>query len=308
MKILLSYIQAPGDTAVSTAAVSSLIQQRPKTAVYVKGTGAAEIFQHFPRVSAHRGEPVDKVVVMDNPLIQQSHLPWHFMHSYCHVLSEALGERVELRHNRPVIHLSADEWRWMPRIQEITGQQTPYWVVNQPGAKTDYTVKRYPRMKLQEVIWRLPEIKWVQVGEAHHEHKPLEGAINEIGKTDLRQLIRMIAHPLCRGVLTGESLCWHLAAAFKKPAVCLASGWLQPSWVQYPTGTILHRFGCLPCCRTGCCGKTRVVPLNDSDEKDGKLCTLPVVRGDDYAPKCLDDIQPDEVVQAVRNYVRGGVA
>lgn len=299
MKVLLDFYQAPGDTVVSTAAVASLMEQHPgRFTLAVRGTAAHHVFLNNPHVLGFDGPP-DVVVRMSNPLIHSSHLPIHCLSTYCRTLSDALGVPVELRHARPLLYLSEQELGWIPRVEEVTGERRPYWVVCRPGAKKDYTVKRWPHARLQAVLDALPRV-WIQVGESAHDHPPLRGAINEVGRTDTRQLIRMIGHPLCQGVLTGESLVWQLAAAFQKPAVCVASGWIPRSWVDYPTGQYLTRLGCLPCCRTGACWRSRVVPLGDGDGKDKSLCALPVLTDGESVGACMDMITVDEVVEAVR--------
>jgi ADP-heptose:LPS heptosyltransferase len=310
MKILCHFYQSPGDSLVASAALASLKLLRPDIEIGVTGIGA-ELYENSHYITHGITEAnADKIVKMENNLIHLSHYPHNtFMLSYCMTLTKAVNFWVELKYDRPQISLSLEEKSWMPRIQEITNMDNQYyWVVCQPGARNDYTVKRYPSKSLQEVVSSICDVKWIQVGESVHNHPPLDGCFNEIGKTDLRQLARMVGHPLCQGVLTGESLLWHLAAAFHKPAVCIASGWLPPSWVWYSTGTFLSRHGCLPCCKSSSCWKARTVPLNDGDEKDQNLCLLPVLVHGEYVPKCMQMITPQEIIRAIRNYIDGGVS
>jgi ADP-heptose:LPS heptosyltransferase len=306
-KVRLQFFQCPGDTLVATAAVECLMRQHPgRFLVAVEGTAAGPIFDHNPHVSSFEG---GELVRMDNPLIHEADSrPVHFMESYCHVLTQALGVPVKLTVKRPFVYLSDQERAWLPRIEEVTGKALKYWVVCQPGAKRDYTVKAYPTEYLQAVIDHFRgRLTFVQVGEAGHNHKPLRGALNELGKTDCRQLLRMVGHPLCQGVITGESFLWHVAAAFGKPAVCLASGFLPASWVSYPTGRLLTRQGALPCCSERGCWRARVVPLGDGDSKDKSLCELPVLGLSEPVPKCMAMIRPPEVIQAVEDYYAGGL-
>jgi ADP-heptose:LPS heptosyltransferase len=234
---------------------------------------------------------------MDNPLVNESHLPWHFLHSYVKAINDHLGTHVRLQTGKPELYLSDDEKAWQPKYKG-------YWLVCQPGAKKDYTVKYWPHEYLQDVVDRLRgRVQFVQVGSAEHNHKPLRGVIDEIGKTDLRQLIRMAYH--ADGALTGESFLHHVMAAFSKPCVTVASGWLSKQWVNYPTCTLLSRHGCLPCCRDRACGQTRVVDLGDGDEKSRKLCHFPVLSFPEPVAKCMAMIGPDEVVRAIENYLEG---
>jgi ADP-heptose:LPS heptosyltransferase len=107
------------------------------------------------------------------------------------------------------------------------------------GTKICYTAKGWGHARYQQLVDRLSHIRWVQVGEKHHGHQPLEGAMSLIGRTNLRQLTVIAYH--AEGGLGGESLLNHVFAAFGKPFVAILSGSLPPSWVWYPHSTILCR-------------------------------------------------------------------
>lgn len=304
-KLILSFYQSPGDTLVATGAVASLNIAYPgRYAIDVEGIAAREVFAYNPYITPGLDRAGAQVVRMENPLIHQSHYPIHFMSSYCRTLEQALGVPVPLKVNRPQLYLSEQEKAWIPRIEELTG--TPrkrYWLVN-AGSKLDYTVKQWPVEFYEEVVRHFRgRLLFVQVGAKEHRHPNLEacGAINEIGKSDLRQLIRLAYH--ADGILTGESLPWHLAAAWQKPAVCLASGFLPPSWVWYPTGRILSSHGQLPCCRASSCWKSRVVPLGDGDAKDRSLCLLPDKGFKEPVARCMSLIQPGEVIREINRFL-----
>ncbi len=203
---------------------------------------------------------------------------------------------LECKVNRPILYLSEQEKAMPPQVEG------PYWVICS-GVKQDFTVKAYGHDAYQAVIDATPDIQWVQVGERHHGHRPLRGVVDLLGQTNARQLIRLCFQ--AQGGLGGESFLHHIFAALQKPFVCLASGFLPPSWVQYPTTTILHRHGKLQCCATRPCWKSRVVALGDGSRHDKKLCLLPVLDGPEPVPRCLDLIPPSEVAAAIRSY--GGV-
>jgi hypothetical protein len=62
----------------------------------------------------------------------------------------------------------------------------------------------------------------------------------------------------------------------------------------------------LPCCEKGGCWASRVVPLGDGDPKDyTNLCSRPTkTPSGKVIPKCLDLISVEDVVKAVRGYLR----
>jgi len=163
-----------------------------------------------------------------------------------------------------------------------------------------------------------------------------------MGKTNLRQLIRLMHH--AQGVLCPVTLHMHLAAAVpmrkgmpkNRPCVVVAGGREPAQWEAYPHHQYLHTNGALPCCDQGGCWKSRVVPLGDKDAKDepGKLCTHVVHLRDpgksfrrksnealpphawaeapgrvatDYLPRCLDLVTVADVIRAIELYFAGGV-
>lgn len=291
--------QCPGDTLVATAAVGALARQHPgRFRVDVQGAGSEAIFEDNPHVSLGSG---GREIVMDNPLIHEcDKRPVHFMDSYVHHLERELGVPLKLDTNRPELYLSDEEHRWMSQVEELTGDGSPYWVVN-AGVKKCYTVKGWGRANFQEVVNQLRgEVRFVQVGLAEHGHPPLSDVLDLRGKTDTRQLVRLCHH--AQGGVGPESFLHHLFAALGKSYLCLLSGFLPRTWIDYPTATVLHRANLLPCYsrEKGCCWKARTVKLGDGDDKDRNLCSLPVIQGVEAVPKCLDMIRPEEVAGLIR--------
>ena len=131
-----------------------------------------------------------------------------------------------------------------------------------------------------------------------------------LGKTSLRELIRLMAH--AQGVVCPVTFLMHLAAAVpkleNKPArragVVIAGGRESPHWEAYPWHQFIHTVGALPCCREGGCWRSRTLPLGDGDGKDdpSQLC-VDVVDG---LPRCMDMIGAAEVIDRVRRYLDGG--
>jgi hypothetical protein len=104
----------------------------------------------------------------------------------------------------------------------------------------------------------------------------------------------------------------HLAAAVEtaegrprnRPCVVVAGGREPAQWEAYPFHQYLHTNGALPCCDFGGCWKSRILPLNDGDEKDNSLCSFPVkLETCRTIPKCLDMITADAVIQAIGRYL-----
>ncbi len=191
----------------------------------------------------------------------------------------------------------------------------PFWIIV-AGGKRDFTIKWWSHERFQEVVdYFRGRIRFVQVGEGGHEHKPLNGVINLIGKTDTRELIRLMYH--AQGVLCPVTLAMHLAAAVplrvqsprskvQSRACFVVAGGREPMhWEAYPGHQFIHTIGALPCCATGGCWKSRTVPLGDGDEKDkpASLC-VDVVNA---MPHCMEMITPEEVCRRIEMYFAGGM-
>lgn len=295
--VLINHL-SPGDVLVMSAAIESLHRSCPGMYQTAVQTTADELFENNPLVL-----PVGKLenppheLVMEYPLIQRSNqTALHFMHGYAQYLGQALGVPLTLGVNRPYVYVSDQEKAWAGRVQEIVGRPVPYWIIN-AGTKSDYTTKQWPVEHYQRVVDMLQgRVLFVQVGAAEHRHVKLRGVIDQVGKTNLRELVRLVYHS--SGGVGPTTLLQHLCASLEKPYVCLLGGREPATWVQYPLQVTLHTIGRLDCCKTEACWRSRVVKLGDGDEKDSNLCELPVFT-DPPAPKCMAAITPETVAAIV---------
>jgi len=310
--IILKNFQSPGDIVMLTAAVRDLHLQHPEQFYTDVRTSAPEIWQYNPFIT-----PLDEreaeTIECHYPLIQRSNQePWHFIHGFHRYLSDKLGVSLTPKAFRGDVHLSDEERSWISQVHEIAEDDVPFWIIVS-GGKRDYTAKLWSIERLQSVVDQFSgKIAFVQVGATEHSHSPLTGVLDLTGKTDLRQLVRLVYH--AQGVLSPVTLLMHLAAAVdvkgafpkNRPCVVVAGGREPPHWEAYPHHQFLHRVGSLACCDNGGCWKSRVVPLGDGDEKDRpeNLC-VDVVDG---LQRCMDMISVNDVVRAIESYFIGGVA
>jgi ADP-heptose:LPS heptosyltransferase len=315
-RLILTCGLSPGDITVLTAAVRELHQQFPGRYATDVRTSCGAIWEHNPYLTKlEDGDPGVRRIAMHYDgqgghsswanIHRSNQQPAHFLHAYCEHLANSLGlPSLHPREFRGDIHLSQEEKSWMSQVEETLGRRTEFWIVN-AGGKRDYTAKIWPGEYFQEVIDRTKDrICWVQVGEAGHFHPHLEGTLDLRGRTDLRQLIRLVYH--AGGVLCGVTFLMHLAAAVERPpgvhglrpCVVVAGGREPPHWEAYPGHQFLHTIGALPCCATGGCWRSRALPLRDGSKHDGSLCEYPV----DGFPLCMQLVTPDRVVDAVTLY------
>lgn len=293
-----------------SAAVRDLHLCHPGRFITDVRTPSPAIWENNPFVTPlHDEDPEASLIECHYPLVHQSNeLPYHFIHGFIQHLNAELGTNVQPTRFHGDIHLSPDE------VAEIEGMgnDRPYWLIA-AGGKSDFTIKWWSNERYQHVVDHFRgRIEFVQVGEAHHYHKPLSGVVDLRGMTNLRQLIRLVY--ASQGVVTGVSLLMHLAAAIQtppgalrnRPCVVVAGGREPVQWFAYPHHQVIHRLGALPCCDNGGCWKSRTVPLGDGDEKDNPeaLC-VDVVRD---LPRCMDLITADDVIRAIEVYFEGGAA
>jgi hypothetical protein len=274
-------------------------------------TSCSQFWENNPFITRiDDADPEAEVIECHYPIIHRSNQePWHFVHGFAEFLSERLNLRIRPTAFKGDIYVSELEKSWWSQIQEITGEDTPFWVVA-AGGKFDYTAKWWALERYQKVVDHFRgKILFVQVGENGHHHPPLKGVIDLRGKTDLRQLVRLVYH--AQGVLCPVTCLMHLAAAVEvkegmpknRPCVVIAGGREPSNWEAYPHHQYIHTNGSLLCCDSGGCWKSRVVPLGDGDEKDlaHNLCVDVVGK----LPRCMHIIAASDVIRRIRLYFQG---
>lgn len=294
-KLTLKNHLSPGDVACMTAAVYSLHKKNPGKFLIAVDTTAPALWEHNPDVVPH-GEGFE-VVQTHYPLVNSSNqVAVHQLHGYCQFLEDNLRVEVPLATNRPRLYLSAAEKGWINQVQETTGRKQRYWLVC-AGRKDDYTAKFAGTEFYQRLVNLLRgKVFFVQIGAKEHHHPPLKGVLNLVGKTDLRQLVRLAYH--AEGGVGGTTLLMHLMAAWEKPYICLLGGREPVPWNAYPKTHLLHTIGLLPCCRESACWKSRTVKLGDGKVQDESLCVDPLL-GDEPVPRCLALLRPEEAAERI---------
>lgn len=314
MKVLVRNHQAAGDVLMLTAALRDLHRAHPDRFLTAVDTTYPQLWENNPHVTSRQelGRP-DRVIDCEYPLVHEAnHRPYHFIHGFAQDLERKLHVSIPLSAFRGDLHLSVAERRSDSPVR-AAGHRGPYWVVV-AGGKNDFTAKWWNPDSYQAVVDHFAgRIQFVQCGEAGDRHPPLRGVIDLVGKTCLRELIRLIYH--CDGVICPVTFAMHLAAAVPprpgarllKPCVVIAGGREPPHWEMYPGHQFLHTVGALDCCGSGGCWKSRCQPVGDGDPKDDELCLRPVrVRDDLHVGRCMTLIPPARVIEAVELYCDPG--
>lgn len=313
-RFLLQHNRAPGDIVVMTAFVRDLKLAFPDVTIGVK-TSAMDLWRHNPHVTSLRGQKGAQTLTLDygRGIREQKYETIHFLSYFHRDFHRRTKMTVPLVRPYPDLHLSPEEQTKRP-------VQDRYWVVV-AGGKSDFTAKVWHTEKFQATVDELRRqgIACVQVGgnDRGHWHPPLRGALNLVGRTNLRDMLRLIHH--ADGVLCGVSLPMHVAAALQRPCVVLGGGreaWWWEAYVRENVGLggkevaeqlkmphrFLHTLGLLDCCKWAGCWKNKVVRMG----KDPLICLRPVVRPGQAVPECLDMITVDMVMTAILSYYYDG--
>jgi ADP-heptose:LPS heptosyltransferase len=222
-KLILANYQSPGDLVMLTAAIRDLHKCYPNHFLTDVRTGSPDLWENNPYLTPlDARDPNVKVLECHYPLINCSNKqPVHFLNGFIDYLNAQLGLQIKLTRAAGDIHLSEAEKSAPSLVQQLTGSDIPYWIIV-AGGKLDYTIKWWHFRRWQAVVDHFQgKILFVQIGEKHHYHPPLNNVLDLRGQTPLRELIRLVYH--AQGVLCPVTLLMHLAAAVQiKPATPVA--------------------------------------------------------------------------------------
>jgi ADP-heptose:LPS heptosyltransferase len=220
-RLILKSFQSPGDVVMLTAAVRDLHAAAPGQFQTDVRTSTDGLWENNPYLTKLRdNEPGVESFDVHYPLVHQSNQrPYHFLHGYTQFLEQKLGLRIPVTKFAGDIHLNAEEKSSPP----LNGHSLPdrFWIVI-AGGKYDFTAKWWNPASYQQVVDTFRgRIEFVQCGEAGHWHPPLNGVVNLIGKTSLREFVRLMHH--AGGVVCPVTFAMHLAAAVET----------RPGWPKY---------------------------------------------------------------------------
>jgi len=315
-KVRLRCFLSPGDILMLTAAVRDLHKTFPGRFVTAVQTTAPDIWENNPYVTQLSGTDGHvRTVTCHYPLI---HEPFqrtcHFVRGFHEYLSRQLGVAIPVTEYRGDVHLTGAEKEWpADLLGDALATGTRYWLVF-AGGKHDYTAKWWPSEYYQAVVDSFRErIQFVQCGGKGDWHPPLDGVVNLVGKTTIRDVLRLVYS--ADGVLCPVTFAMHAAAALPRedgslrPCVVISGAREPANWEQYPGHQFLQTVGCLPCAKSGACWRSRCQKVGDGDEKDrSNLCSEPVEMGAAVSyPKCMVMIKPTDVVRAIERYYESGI-
>jgi ADP-heptose:LPS heptosyltransferase len=288
-KIVFHNRQAIGDILAMTCAIRDFKTAYPNTKIGVITT-ASHLWDHNPYIDHTYRDQNEIIKIGPGFLTNKSNL-WnlHMCNAFRMDIEQKTGLHIPQGPIRPDIWLTEEEYHREPLIDG------PYWIII-VGGEPGWTAKTYPSTKWQTVINSLPEIKFVQLGMKHHPYKHLDNVIDFIGKTEdkitgIRDLFNLFLH--AQGSLGLVSMHMHLSASFNNPCIVVA-GAREPAWfTQYFGHQYIQTNGTMQCAQTTACWKTTV-------EKGCQNKT------ENNLPKCVDIIEPEQIIEGIRAYYKGG--
>jgi hypothetical protein len=263
-RLLIKQYQCPGDILALTASLYSLHNQYPRQFLTATHTNHPSIFMNNPHHIPQSQYDIEIEAGLD--LIHKScQEPISMIGAFCDNIGKQLGIQLRASTNKPHVHLTAQE--------KIPPKNLPkrYALINS-SYKADCELKHWGFDNYQEVVDKYRDIEWIQIGQSCHKHLPLNGAINLIDKTTVRQLLVLANH--CTFSLSHFTFLSHAVAAFNKPSICVMSR-EPPSWQYYPNQR--HLFAHLPCSPCWLSNKKDCRNLVDGTPLCSKLITPEMV-------------------------------
>ena len=240
-KLILKCGLSPGDIVMLTAAVRDLHRAAPGKFLTDVRTPCPALWEHNPHLTRiEDGDPGAETIECHYPLIHRSNeSPYHFIHGFLpQFLSERLGLPIAPTEFKGDLHLSDREKGWFSQVREIVGRTSPTGSSRPGGRWTSPSSGGKPAATRRSSTTFAGWSSSSRVGADEHHHPTLDGVIDLRGKTDLRQLVRLVYH--AAGALCPVTLLMHLAAAVPtkdgsfRPGVVVAGGREPPQWEAYP--------------------------------------------------------------------------
>lgn len=245
---------------------------------------------------------------------------YHQIHAFGQDIANKLGltTALPIGEMRGVVAISEIERGWISQVEEAKNFNN-FWMIATGGPDAQ-SAQWWDSQRYQAIVDEFKgKITFVQCGLEGEHHPRLKGVIDLVGKTDLRQIIRLMYHSA--GYVGAPGFLMHLAAAtpvrpFERNgrgrpnsrAAVIVSGGQEPyQWFAYEGHHVLHVNGMLPCCEVGGCGKTRCEVPHRLERNPEQLCEMPVQIGrGGVVPKCLDMVTTKMVIERIKLHFDGG--
>src|SRR5258708_16690513 len=97
------------------------------------------------------------------PLINRcDRIPYHCLHGFIEFLNQRLSLSIKPTAFKGDVHLSEQEKAWYSQVHELTGEPTPFWIID-AGGKYDLTINWWQAERYQAVVDQFQDkIKFVK--------------------------------------------------------------------------------------------------------------------------------------------------
>ncbi len=299
IELLIEQRLSPGDMLGGVVPlVESIHKQFPgEYLTDVAGTAADVFFAYSPHRTRLRSP--DRRFYAHYNVNGSDQRSFSFAQAHCDHFSEVMKLKKPLinQTRKPSIYLTEQE-------REPIAELPAHYLVMTAGYKTDCDVKG----KGSHLLWadvveycRSVGVEVLQVGERNsaHVHDPIPGAVDLVGRTSLRQLVRLVSQAVA--TLSSISLLTHVSAAFDVPNLCVSSR-ESHDFAMYRTTIPFHCIGLLSCASgeaAGGCWRNTLEPVLVNGKPRGDHCALPVIQEDgSMVPTCTNVVRQSGAVQA----------
>lgn len=306
--LVVRYRRGLGDAVLLTAVARDLALRYPGKYDLWCDTGHPEVWLNNPY--AKYGRPIKRPRFFDmrieSAINNRKKHPKHIMAAMFTAVSLHLGKPLSPTLAEPDLH-----------FVEPSPVAGDYWVLVAGGRKKCMTKLWRPSFYQRLVDLLAGEVRFVTVGAVGglFINYPLTGVEDRVGRTNVRELLSLIAHS--RGVVCGYTGALHIAAAYGRPCVVVGGGRESREWEHYASSN-LASFGpnCRPprvdhvlfdggdlACRD--CFKNNVAP---PPKPPLSLCLAPLACDDGLTASCMAAIPPEKVATEIRRImgVEGG--
>lgn len=329
-KIVFVNGQSPGDGVALVFAIRSLHETHPGKFITDLRCPYGQLVEGDPCITPlDENDPSVEVIQATYETIHESNQkPHHFIMSFLKDMETAVGVNIKPTNFSGFLHINEQEKYWYSAVYQELNKDVPYWIID-AGYKNDYSAKQWEFERYQAIVDACPEVTFVQIGhrdeQGWHVHPELKGdnLIDMVGKTDLRQLMRLVYNSF--GVITPVSMPMMMAYAVpphprfrrnSRACIVIAGGREANHWQMGPNHQYLHACGMLDCCDMGGCWKSRMEPLDFKPmlkheveaeaAKNASLCLRPVVtESGQKIARCMDMIKAEDVIKIVKQYMEG---
>lgn len=288
-KWMLCHYRQAGDILVMTTLIRQIKNLFKNTVLVSCQTPVCqEIWNNNKHINAFDLKEADRILKIDYKEVLNNP-QWQLHHSYGFKIDfeRQTGIMLPEWDCRPVIELSGFELELAKDFKEKIDDG--FWVIS-ANTKKSCEVKTWPKQYWDELIESQKNITFVQVGENLEDKVQLEKHKNLIdltGQTGIRDLFALIY--ASKGVISYNSLCMHIAAAFNKKTIIIAGG-REPVWYQqYPGQYVFNTSNIVECGNNGAgCLKTTEVQCGDN-----------ATHSRPFLPYCQGITKPDNVINVL---------